>query len=178
MVTIKTENIVPLSELQRMPGKIVARARDLREPIIITQHGRPAVVMVSCDFFEELERGAVELKKADKMMGERERALREELQRVTADIVALYDPEKIVLFGSLARGQVSESSDIDLVIVKKTDKKFWERQKELASLIRPRIACDMLIYTPQEWDDAVAEGREFVEHDVKGQGKVIYERAA
>lgn len=178
MVTVKTANIVPLSDLQRMPGKIVAKARDLREPIIITQHGRPAVVMVGCDLYEELERGAVELKKADKMMGERERALREELQRVTTDIVALYDPEKIVLFGSLARGQVSESSDIDIVIVKKTNKKFWDRQRELAGLVRPRIACDMLVYTPEEWDDAVAEGREFVVHDVKGQGKVVYERAA
>ncbi|MDZ7262577.1 MAG: nucleotidyltransferase domain-containing protein [candidate division KSB1 bacterium] len=35
-----------------------------------------------------------------------------------------YEPEKIILFGSYARGEVDESSDVDFVVIKKTDKRF------------------------------------------------------
>lgn len=42
-----------------------------------------------------------------------------------------YEPEKIILFGSLARGDTHEWSDIDLLIVKDTDASYGERVKEL-----------------------------------------------
>lgn len=39
------------------------------------------------------------------------------LQRMVATIVAEVDPEQVILFGSHARGDASEDSDIDLIIV-------------------------------------------------------------
>lgn len=178
MANVKTENIFPLTDLQRMPGKLVSRAIDTGQPVVITQYGRPAVVLMDCKVFEKFEDS---LKGADKSGGpvsDRERRLREELQRVVVQIAARYDPERIVLFGSLATGRVNESSDIDIVVVKKTRKKFWERQKELAGLVRPHIACDMLVYTPKEWENESRGENDFFNDEIRKKGKIIYERAA
>ena len=178
MVQLMADNLVPLTDLQRRPGKVVAHALASAQPVVITQHGRPAVVMVGWKQFEALERAAIPLEEAGQAMGSRERDLREELQRIALAIVAKYDPEKIILFGSLTSGRVTGTSDIDLVIVKKTSKRFWERQKELAKLVRPRLACDLFVYTPSEWKRAIAEGRDFASREIEEKGRVIYDRAS
>ena len=169
MATLNTKNIVPLTEFQRSPGKLVKRAVHSHEPMVVTQHGRPVVVMMDCETFEAY---------GEKTISDRERLLRDELQRVTTQIATRYEPEQIILFGSLASGHVNESSDIDLVIIKKTTKRFWERQKELARLVRPKLACDFFVYTPEEWDQAVREKHPFVSREITGGGKILYDRAA
>lgn len=178
MANIKTKNIFPLTDLQRSPGKLVSKAIETGEPVVVTQYGRPVVVILDCGMFERLEEGSKDTGKFSELMSDRERDLRDELQRIVAQIVAQYDPERIVLFGSLATGQVNESSDIDIIVVKKTKKKFWERQKELAGLVRPRIACDMLVYTPAEWEKENLRENDFLGDEIKKKGKMIYERAA
>lgn len=175
---IKVENIFPLTDLQRTPGKIVAKARGSNEPVVITQHGRPAVVMVDVKLFEELEGRAVDLEGLRDVKGDRKLALQSELDRISSEIISKYDPIKIILFGSLANGTVSDSSDIDLVVIKKTNKKFWDRQKELAKIVRPKLACDIIIYTPEEWQKSLDENRGFATNEILARGKVIYDKAA
>ncbi|MGH7456264.1 MAG: nucleotidyltransferase family protein, partial [bacterium] len=51
--------------------------------------------------------------------------LEAELARILPIIINQYQPEKIILFGSLATGEVHEWSDIDLVLVKNVDEHFW-----------------------------------------------------
>ena len=70
---------------------------------------------------------------------ERKRLLEEELNRIVEVIKRDYEPEKIILFGSLADGNVHEWSDIDLLILKKTTKRPIERCLEACRLIKPRI---------------------------------------
>ncbi len=41
-----------------------------------------------------------------------------------------YQTERIYIFGSLARGEADELSDVDLVIIKQTDKSLWDRDAE------------------------------------------------
>lgn len=178
MANIKTKNIFPLTDLQRSPGKLVSKAIETGEPVVVTQYGRPAVVILDCGVFEKLEEGSKDAGEFAPQVGSRERILRDELQRIVAQIAAQYDPERIVLFGSLATGRVSESSDIDIIVVKETEKKFWERQKELARLVRPRIACDMLVYTPKEWEDETLAENDFFNNEIRNKGKIVYERAA
>ena len=38
-----------------------------------------------------------------------------------------YDPEKVILFGSATRGDTDEYSDIDLIVIKETDRRFVQR---------------------------------------------------
>ncbi|MDI3531232.1 MAG: uncharacterized protein PWP60_1081, partial [Candidatus Atribacteria bacterium] len=51
---------------------------------------------------------------------EREKLLHEELSRIVKLLIEKYQPEKIILFGSLAEGRIHEWSDIDLLIIKDT----------------------------------------------------------
>jgi predicted nucleotidyltransferase len=56
---------------------------------------------------------------------ERKKLLDEELNRIIEVIKRDYEPERIILFGSLVDGRVHEWSDIDLLIVKKNEKKTY-----------------------------------------------------
>lgn len=174
----RLENIVPLTELQRSSSKLAKRVRESKEPIIITQHGRPTLVLVDCKLYEELAQNARNVSEGPPPVTNRERALRDELQRIVIRVITEYKPEKIILFGSLAHGKVHNDSDIDLVIIKKTKKRFWDRQKEIARLVKPRLACDMLVYTPTEWQKAIDEDRPMFKAEMADKGRVIYDRVA
>ncbi len=60
-----------------------------------------------------------------------------------------YEPEKIILFGSLARGETHEWSDIDLIVVKDTDASYGQRVKELLPVLRGwKRGADIILYSP------------------------------
>lgn len=106
---------------------------------------------------------------------ERERSLRAELERIVGVIKTEYFPEKVVLFGSLATENVHEWSDIDLLVIKRTDKRPIERTMELASLIKPRIGIDLFIYTPEEYELLLKERYSFI-LNIMRTGKTVYEK--
>jgi predicted nucleotidyltransferase len=106
---------------------------------------------------------------------ERKVSLEKELQRVIRIIIDKYNPEKIILFGSLVEGKIHEWSDIDLLIIKKTDKRSIERCIELAGLVKPKIGIDFFIYTPDEFKTLIRERYSFISEIIK-KGKVVYEK--
>lgn len=65
--------------------------------------------------------------------------------------------KKVITFGSVARGDPDEWSDLDLIIVAETSRPFLERFKDFAGIydVWPRL--DLLIYTPAEFDRMIAE---------------------
>ncbi|HHT9117896.1 MAG TPA: nucleotidyltransferase domain-containing protein [Candidatus Hypogeohydataceae bacterium YC38] len=85
-----------------------------------------------------------------------------------------YDPERVILFGSAAREEEDAYSDIDLVVVKKTEKPFLERLVEVALLIS-EINADIFVYTPEEFHRMKEEENSFIEQVLR-EGKVIYEK--
>jgi predicted nucleotidyltransferase len=103
----------------------------------------------------------------------RKQKLEAELQRIILDIIKL-GVEKIILFGSLSSGDVHKSSDIDLIIVKKTEKKFLERLEEFYNYLNPQVAVDILVYTPEEFEE-MKKNNPFILTALK-QGRIIYER--
>lgn len=84
---------------------------------------------------------------------------------------------KAIVFGSVARGEADEWSDLDLVIVADTSRPFLERYRDFESLydVWPRL--DLLIYTPAEFAAMQAEGRPFIGHVLR-EGAVIHEAAS
>ena len=50
------------------------------------------------------------------------------IQRLVAKIRDAYQPERIILYGSFAYGRPVAGSDIDLLIIKKTDERPLERR--------------------------------------------------
>ena len=94
-------------------------------------------------------------------------------------VVSKYKPEKIILFGSYATKTEKINSDIDLLIIKETNKRFVERVIELVQLIRGRFGfkypVEPLIYTPGEWNRAEEINSSFIRL-VLSKGVVLYEK--
>jgi predicted nucleotidyltransferase len=86
-----------------------------------------------------------------------------------------YDPERIILFGSHARRDADEYSDLDLVVIKETEERFLDRLKRVYEIMQPDFALDILVYTPQEFADMLEKGNPFLER-VLEEGVIIYER--
>ena len=98
------------------------------------------------------------------------------IARLTEKIVREYKPEKIILFGSYAYGEPDEDSDIDLLIVKDTDKRPIERWMEVKRLLRDRnrrISVSPFVYTPEELEERRAI-KDFFIQEVLKKGKVLY----
>jgi predicted nucleotidyltransferase len=105
----------------------------------------------------------------------RERLLRQELARFIEIVVQQMQSERIILFGSLATGQVAEWSDLDLVVIADTGLPFHKRLKQVLRSVRPQAGMDVLVYTPTEWTEMISQ-RRFVQEEILSKGQVVYER--
>ena len=76
----------------------------------------------------------------------------------------------ILLFGSLVRGEIGSESDIDLIVVKETGKKFLDRLDEFYEDVS--VAIDLLVYTPDEFDHL--KKRSFIKKAME-EGVILYE---
>ncbi|OGZ78550.1 MAG: hypothetical protein A2528_03120 [Candidatus Staskawiczbacteria bacterium RIFOXYD2_FULL_37_9] len=103
-------------------------------------------------------------------------SIRIKLAEITKQIVAEYNPEKIILFGSFAWGDPNENSDIDLLIVKNTEKGKLERMREVRDLVNTDFAVDILVYTPEEIIRSISEYKNLFIEDILRHGKVIYSK--
>jgi len=88
-----------------------------------------------------------------------------------------YMPEKVILFGSYGTDKHGYNSDIDLLIVKETEKRFVDRVVELVRLIRKRFGAkypvEPLIYTPDEFKRAKDINSSFIKN-ILSNGIVLY----
>jgi predicted nucleotidyltransferase len=83
---------------------------------------------------------------------------------------------KVILFGSLATGEMHRTSDIDLIIIEESDKRFLDRLDDWYRFLEPDVALDLLVYTPKEISDLVKWNR-FIMRAVS-EGEVLFEKAA
>jgi uncharacterized protein len=84
--------------------------------------------------------------------------------------------EKAILFGSLARGDMSRRSDVDLILIQETQKRFWDRYDDLLLAFGQAVehrAVEILIYTPQELEQI--KDRPFIRQALK-EGITLYEQ--
>lgn len=97
------------------------------------------------------------------------------LSKITNQIVKNYQPDRVVLFGSLASRKIEEANDIDLFLVKKTRlKRHIDRVRKVREFLPSEIPIDLIIYTPQEVQKALEIGSYFIE-DILKEGKILYE---
>ena len=102
-------------------------------------------------------------------------SLRSELEKIIHSIEINYHPEKIILYGSLAAGRETEGSDIDILVVKDTDKDPWSRSTEVDRFIDHQAPVDVLVYTSREIEERL-KMRDFFIKDILENGKVVYEK--
>jgi predicted nucleotidyltransferase len=95
-----------------------------------------------------------------------------EISSIKDQIVSIYTPSRIVLFGSQAKGTATKRSDIDLCIIKNTDNK----RKLLIDMylnIESSKPFDLLLYTEDEWNECVNDTTSFA-YLINKRGIVIY----
>ncbi len=83
--------------------------------------------------------------------------MEERLSRLRSALAG-YQAERVLVFGSAARGDWHEASDIDLLIVRDTEEPFFERLRQVYRLLPPDLAVDVLVYTPQELERMLTRG--------------------
>lgn len=97
------------------------------------------------------------------------------IQKIVDKIAREYQPETIILFGSHAWGTPGPESDVDLLVVKESEKRRIEREGELRTLLFGNRfpAMDLLIYTPDELRRRLQLGDFFV-RELLDRGRVLY----
>jgi len=100
--------------------------------------------------------------------------IEKEIRNITSQILEKYKPEKVILFGSAAKGEMSADSDADFLIIKKDTPHYGaDRIKELSRLINRNIPVDFLVYRPNEFEKRVSMGDPFLKLIIE-EGKVLY----
>lgn len=85
-----------------------------------------------------------------------------------------YEPEKIILFGSVSKNNFDNFSDIDIIMIKETDKNFVDRLIDIVPYINVSGQVDILVYTPKEWKEM--EERKAPVFLSSQEGYVLYEK--
>ncbi len=95
---------------------------------------------------------------------------------ITERLVEYYQPDRIILYGSFGTQKERENSDIDLLIIKKTELYLIERRIEAERILSDRfIPIDITIYTPEEVRYLFSVGSPFIE-EVMEKGRLLYMR--
>jgi predicted nucleotidyltransferase len=100
------------------------------------------------------------------------------LPKAVRRLVRKLKPEKIILFGSYAYGNPTPNSDVDLLVVMKTNiKRQVDRYVLVSGLLYPlQFPVDIIVHTPAEVKHELRLKGNFFMSDVLANGKALYER--
>lgn len=79
----------------------------------------------------------------------------------------------VILFGSVARGDATADSDVDLAVLASSE---WEGRSDLEDAVRARLGnpCDVLVFTPEEFSRLAGGGEEPVVDQILADGVVLF----
>ena len=98
------------------------------------------------------------------------------LQSIATRITEAIHPQKIILFGSWARGEGGSHSDVDLLIIQESDLPRPQRYAIVRRLFWGMgIPMDILVYTPEEFERYQSVPGSLT-HTVAHEGRVLYAR--
>lgn len=99
------------------------------------------------------------------------------LTEIRDKIVAYFQPEQIILFGSYAYGKPDMNSDVDLLVILDSHLRPAERSAEIARACRPKyVAMDIIVRTPEEIEHSLEDFDPFIE-EILERGRVLYKSA-
>jgi len=85
-----------------------------------------------------------------------------------------FDAERVILFGSYARGAVTKDSDVDLLIIGPFEGRSVDRSVQIRMKLRPGFPVDLVLRTAEKLRERLAMGDDFI-RDILEEGKVLYE---
>ena len=102
----------------------------------------------------------------------------EKIQAIAQRIIKQFNPEKIVLFGSYARGTAGADSDADFLVIMPVAGSLRAKRIELRLAIHGLgIAKDLILLRPEEFE-AARQIPGTLARAADREGKTLYERAA
>lgn len=85
-----------------------------------------------------------------------------------------FDAERVILFGSYARGTVTEDSDVDLLVIGPFEGRSVDKSVEIRMKLRPGFPIDLLVRTSDKVRQRMEMGDDFM-REILEEGKVLYE---
>jgi predicted nucleotidyltransferase len=85
-----------------------------------------------------------------------------------------FGAERVILFGSYARGVVTEDSDVDLLVIGPFEDRSVDKSVEIRMQLRPGFPIDLLVRTPEKVRQRMEMGNDFM-REILEEGKVLYE---
>jgi len=99
---------------------------------------------------------------------------RREISTFARKVAKLFNPNKIILFGSDAYGKPTEDSDVDVLVVMPFRGKNPAKATEIWMATKPKFPIDILVRKPGELKKRLRMG-DFFLRDIVEKGKVLYE---
>ena len=96
------------------------------------------------------------------------------LERIIQRIVEVADPEKIILFGSAARGEMGRNSDIDLLIIKEGEDELDLMARIYRNLRGVGAAVDAIVVSPEDVE-RYRDSHALIIKPALREGRVVYE---
>jgi len=81
-----------------------------------------------------------------------------------------YNAESVILYGSYARGEATEDSDVDLFIIAPTKERFFERMATVLRLTRDlhnKLPLQPIVLTNEEVEQRLQRGDQFVKQIIE-----------
>jgi len=99
------------------------------------------------------------------------------LSYIVEKIAREVSPRRIIVFGSYARGEATDTSDLDIFIVQDSPISNREVRRRIEYLLwGRRFGVDLLVRKPEEVERNLADGNPFYTRHIFGEGQVLYER--
>jgi predicted nucleotidyltransferase len=98
------------------------------------------------------------------------------IRRLSERIAREFHPERVILFGSRARGHTRGDSDVDLLVVMQYKGHSARMSAEILNRIEPEFGVDLLVRTPEELRRRLALRDPFL-GEIMRSGKILYEAA-
>jgi predicted nucleotidyltransferase len=102
---------------------------------------------------------------------------KQDLNKLLTKLITGYNPQQVILFGSYAYGKPDQHSDLDLLIVKETNKPPFQRRVEVGRIIQDQnrmTPIQPLVITPQELKEQLQKGNPFL-IEILQKGEVLYD---
>jgi len=100
----------------------------------------------------------------------------QDIQKLCEQIVARFNPERIILFGSYAQGEPTNDSDVDLLVIMRFDGKPVRMAIEILKALDYSFPIDLLVRCPEDIERRY-QGYDPLIRQAVNHGKVLYARS-